>query len=365
MPAFPSLLAEQLGSGGGPTASDPLDALLGSLGQSSGMPGVPGAPGAGGDPLALLLAGQAGAATDPLSGMSLVSTSPQLGRAAAAAAAARTKVSAPSKQAGQALSWARSMLGRQDWNGLCEQFVEEAYGTKGVFRNATAAGQALATHRGRLSWQDAPAGSLLYFAPDPSNNGDGHAAIYEGNGKMISATPSGVREDRLDDPYWARLFMGWAEPDGLSGRGAASGGARAGSATPPAAAVATPSTGRATRPTSAFPPSLPGAGTIRSAPAPRPAAPQGASQRPATSNGVGAPPVPSPTNAAPSTSTPPAVVADAYGAAARMPQTGKSPEAPLPMAAAPNVVAAVRPPLAAAAAARPLAPLSANPVARG
>jgi cell wall-associated NlpC family hydrolase len=271
------------------------------------------------------------------------------------AAAARTKASAPSKQAGQALSWARSMLGRQDWNGLCEQFVEEAYGTKGVFRNATAAGQALATHRGKSSWHDAPAGSLLYFAPDPSNNGDGHAAIYEGNGKMISATPSGVREDRLDDPYWARLFLGWAEPDGLGGRGAAGGGARTGSAAgaaAPATAVAAPSTARTTRPASAFPPSLPGAGTIRSAPAPRPAAPPAASHHLAATS-----------NAASSTS--PVRAAAAYGAASRLPQTGMSPAAPLPVSAAPNVVAAVRPPLATAAAARPLAPLSSVPAARG
>lgn len=125
----------------------------------------------------------------------------------------RAAVVAPIPRAGPAIAWARTRLGRQNWNGLCEQFVEEAYGTRGVYPTAAAAGKALVRHRGPRSWESAPVGALLYFRPDESNQYNGHAAIYVGNGKMISATPRGVVEERIDQPYWANLYVGWGTPD--------------------------------------------------------------------------------------------------------------------------------------------------------
>ncbi len=116
----------------------------------------------------------------------------------------------------RALAWARSMLGRQDWNNLCERFVEEAYGTRNVFPSAAAAGRTLPLHRGRESWRDAPPGALLYFAGDATNDYNGHAGLYLGNGWMISATPRGVQEERLDSPYYEQRYLGWVDPSQLA-----------------------------------------------------------------------------------------------------------------------------------------------------
>lgn len=118
----------------------------------------------------------------------------------------------------RAVAWARSAMGKQDWNGLCQQFVEAAYGAKGVYASAAQAARGLVTHRGKQAWRTAPPGALLYFAPDETNDHNGHVGIALGNGRMISATPKGVREERLDTPYWAQRFSGWAEPAGFPGR---------------------------------------------------------------------------------------------------------------------------------------------------
>jgi cell wall-associated NlpC family hydrolase len=126
---------------------------------------------------------------------------------------------AASGSGAQAIAWARSRLGRQDWNGLCERFVEEAYGTSGVFPSAAAA-QSMITHRGKDAWRSAPAGALVYFAPDATNGFNGHVGIALGGGRMISATPSGVREERLDTPYWAERFAGWGDAARFPGRAA-------------------------------------------------------------------------------------------------------------------------------------------------
>ncbi|HEY7294131.1 MAG TPA: NlpC/P60 family protein [Dehalococcoidia bacterium] len=187
------MLAGQLGLN--PPAgisSDPLSALSALFGQN--------------DPLGR------GSGTSSLGAMS-----PQL---AQAIARSKSPSLVPTKQAARAIAWAQSHLGQQDWNNLCERFVEEAYGTKNVFPTAAEAGRALATHRGRTSWQEAPVGALLYFAADATNDYNGHAGIYLGNGRMISATPRGVQEERLETPYYAERFLGWAEPTALTSNSA-------------------------------------------------------------------------------------------------------------------------------------------------
>lgn len=172
---------------------------LGGLGLSgAGLPG----------------SGLAGSALSGLPGVASLPTGVLSKQAAQSVR--RAAAPAAANAATRAIAWAQKMTGRVDWNGLCEQFVEEAYGTKGVFPTAADASRALVTHRGKFSWQDAPVGALLYFTPDQTNDGDGHAGIYLGNGKMISATPSGVREDRLDNPYYADRFAGWADPSKMS-----------------------------------------------------------------------------------------------------------------------------------------------------
>src|SRR5688500_17451474 len=142
---FPNVLAEQLGLN---SSSSPSSLL-----------------GGGSDPLSALTGGSTGAS--PFA-------SPQIAQALANAqkavsSAASTVSSAVSSKAQKAVAWAKSMLGRQDWNNLCERFVEEAYCTRGVFPGAKDATQQLVTHRGSSSLRTAPVGALLYFRADETN----------------------------------------------------------------------------------------------------------------------------------------------------------------------------------------------------
>ncbi|MGH2356145.1 MAG: NlpC/P60 family protein [Chloroflexota bacterium] len=195
--AFSRLLAEQLSLGtmGAPPTGGLASPPLG------GMP-------LGAESLAALLPLLAPAHPDPA----------RLAKIAGSPAPNALGTPAASRKAGDAIAWARTMIGRQDWNGLCERFVEAAYGTSGVYPSAAAAGAALITHRGKTAWRDAPPGALLYFGPDATNSHHGHVGIALGGGRMISATAGGVREDRLDTPYWAERFVGWAEPTRFPGR---------------------------------------------------------------------------------------------------------------------------------------------------
>ena len=169
-----------------------------------------------------ILAGQMGLSesSGPLSSLA----SPQIALALASAQkavtnAASTVSTAVSGKAQKAVAWAKSMVGRTDWANLCERFVEEAYGTKGVFPDAAAAGQQLVTHRGSSSLRTAPVGALVYFRADETNDGHGHAGIYLGNGEMISARPDGVKVERMDSPYNRERFVGWGPaPSKFPGR---------------------------------------------------------------------------------------------------------------------------------------------------
>lgn len=127
-------------------------------------------------------------------------------------------------RAALAAAWAVQQLGADAWNNYCEQFVEQAYGRLGAFRSAVAAGNALLTpqsaQQARRALAGAQVGDLVYFQADDSNQNYGHAGIYVGNGKMVSATPSGVKETGiLDDPYYGPRFRGVATaPQEWSGR---------------------------------------------------------------------------------------------------------------------------------------------------
>src|SRR5690348_17209324 len=82
------------------------------------------------------------------------------------------------------LAWARANMGRSDYIGYCEQFVENANGVTGKYPSAIAAAQAqpLST-----DWSQARPGDTVYYGAAPENGGYGHAAIYSGNGKVVSS----------------------------------------------------------------------------------------------------------------------------------------------------------------------------------
>lgn len=109
-----------------------------------------------------------------------------------------------------AAAWALAQMGAQNYNNLCQRFIENAYGTGGQYRSAHAAGQSLIKGR---DLKDADVGDLIFFRPDASNGGAGHAAIYVGNGEMVGAIQGGVKRTKImDGGYWQGLFAGFADP---------------------------------------------------------------------------------------------------------------------------------------------------------
>lgn len=96
---------------------------------------------------------------------------------------------------------AREELGDQSYNGYCERFVEEkAYGKSGIHGSAADAWNHNVKEGNAFSGLDgAQPGDLVYFEPDASNGYAGHAAIYSGGNRMISATYSGVQDSNIDD----------------------------------------------------------------------------------------------------------------------------------------------------------------------
>lgn len=115
---------------------------------------------------------------------------------------------ATSSSAEAALKKAQANLGAQEWNWMCQKFVENMFGTGGRYPSAVAAANALMTNRGGVP----PRGSLVFFAPDKTNGFFGHVGISKGGGTFISATSNGVRDDSIHDKYWGSLYQGYGPP---------------------------------------------------------------------------------------------------------------------------------------------------------
>lgn len=109
-----------------------------------------------------------------------------------------------------ALNWALSKVGQAIYEGACEKFTENAFGVDLIYNSAADAANHLLTHRGG-SLADVPAGKLVFFRPDKSNDGYGHSGIADGRGNFVSALYTGVA---LQGPsaYWNSLYSGWGEP---------------------------------------------------------------------------------------------------------------------------------------------------------
>jgi hypothetical protein len=84
-------------------------------------------------------------------------------------------------------------------------FVENAFNTSGRYASAWAAARALGLHGGV-----APAGALVFFKPDSSNEGYGHVGISLGGGNMVSALSSVQDTNIFASSYWRALYAGWA-----------------------------------------------------------------------------------------------------------------------------------------------------------
>lgn len=95
---------------------------------------------------------------------------------------------------------AQQYIGEDVDPGYCETFAEQVTGSPQMgataydaFQNYTKQGQA------RTDYQNMQPGDLLYFAPDPSQNGgNGHVGVYAGGGQMISALYNGVTKSDIN-----------------------------------------------------------------------------------------------------------------------------------------------------------------------
>lgn len=113
-----------------------------------------------------------------------------------------------------ALAWARQNLGRQDYINLCEKFVENAQGKSGQYATALAAWQQQ-QGRQQTDLSQLQPGDIVYYGAAKENSGDGHAAIYAGNGKVISATSSGVKETPMAG-YFNAPVLGFIPGNGAA-----------------------------------------------------------------------------------------------------------------------------------------------------
>lgn len=108
----------------------------------------------------------------------------------------------------KALASAKSMLGNTSMGGLCEAFVEKAYGKTFRFANAIGHYQ-WQNARGRIHKdRNAPAGALVFYS-SKWDSGNGHVAISEGNGKVVTTVwPGQPIVER--DLGWLPGYLGWS-----------------------------------------------------------------------------------------------------------------------------------------------------------
>ncbi len=95
---------------------------------------------------------------------------------------------------------AQQAIGKTDDSGYCQRFAEKVTNSKEHFPSAVAAWNAY-VKQGK-AYQDvskAPPGSLIYYAPDASNEGFGHVAVTDGKGNQIGATYKGVQQDSVQN----------------------------------------------------------------------------------------------------------------------------------------------------------------------
>lgn len=100
----------------------------------------------------------------------------------------------------QDISNAKQDLGDQSFAGWCESFAEKMAGKPNMGKSASEAWDNFVSQgKAQTDLGNIQPGNLIYFAPDESNQGDGHVGIYEGDNKFISATYAGVQEWDLND----------------------------------------------------------------------------------------------------------------------------------------------------------------------
>jgi hypothetical protein len=104
-------------------------------------------------------------------------------------------------------------VGQTGWDGWCERFAENAYGTTGRYGSALidfSTQQAA----GRMHYDlNPPAGALTFFR-NAYDGGYGHVMLSRGDGSYISTGPT----VRIVAASYGGRFIGWAfAPDSWPG----------------------------------------------------------------------------------------------------------------------------------------------------
>ena len=121
-----------------------------------------------------------------------------------------------SSRESRAVSWANSQIGSMSYPGLCEKFVENAYGTTGRYLTAIAAYQSLrAAGQIHTASTGIPAGALVFSENSAWDFGDGHVMISRGDGTFVSGgawTGGGNRStvQVFNSPAPVGGYLGWA-----------------------------------------------------------------------------------------------------------------------------------------------------------
>ena len=95
------------------------------------------------------------------------------------------------------LQLASKLLGKNEYLGYCQAFVERMTGNQQ--RSPTAISAWDNAQNKVQGTQGMQPGDLVYFSPNASNQNYGHTGIISGNNEMISATNSGVKKSNIID----------------------------------------------------------------------------------------------------------------------------------------------------------------------
>lgn len=137
-----------------------------------------------------------------------------------------TTSSSSSTKTQKAVSWAKAQVGSYAYDGLCERFVENAYGTQGKYGSAIANYNAQ-KQAGRIntSRTNIPAGALVFAYYPAYDRGYGHVQLSIGGGKFVSGGMGRDQYGRLTGPTvqirstLPAGYLGWSyAPTGWPGR---------------------------------------------------------------------------------------------------------------------------------------------------
>ena len=131
------------------------------------------------------------------------------------AATAGKCVSAPASttKAQRVANYAKAQVGATGWNGWCEKWVEQAWGTTGRYGSAIAHYNAV---RGQVTKTGTPpAGAGAFYAAAPINGYYGHVMISLGNGQYVTTAP---KISIVGQSWPGATYLGWYMPTAWPGR---------------------------------------------------------------------------------------------------------------------------------------------------